>query len=492
MGTKQGGEFSPSLFGIFIEQLHELLSTDTQGKGPIIGSLHVPDLMYADDVGLFANSPADLQALLDTLHLFCKLFGMKVNIPKTVIVVFRKQQQKIPSSAVWFFDGQQLKVVPDFKYLGIVYHSTKGIRAAVEHLSASGTRAMHSLLMNCSDKGIKQPAFKLRLFKVLVEPILSYGCQIWGPDLCIKHWGYDRALHNTLERVQLNFLRIISGLPKTADSWVVLKEHGTHPLQHHWIVLCARFWRRVLDMPYTSISHQTMMADIMLFLSGCDTCWVAKLLHILESIGVPHICADRDHLDVDSIVELPITEDIVKDCISNYLDNYWSQFNGQCPSTTQERVVSCTYHNWVGSRKDGAPYLASMLNSKQLYALTRLRVGSFDLHIHTGRFIGTPRTQRLCMACNATYAQVEDLRHFLLFCPEYKGIRKKYASVFTHKRCIDVLAHHDQATLANCVLEMLRQRRESISINRPHITVDHHLDSFSSDDDDDVYNPPAF
>jgi hypothetical protein len=338
----------------------------------------------------------------------------------------------------------------------------------------------------------KQPAFKLRLFKVLVEPILSYGCQIWGPDLCTKHWGYNRALHNTLERVQLNFMRIVSDLPKTADSWVVLKEHGAYPLQHHWIVLCARFWRRVLDMPHTSISRQTMMADIMLFISGCDTCWVAKFLHILESICVPHICANRNSLNVDSIVDLPITEDIVKDCISNYLDNYWSQFNGQCPSTTQDRVVSCTYHNWVGGSREGAPYLASMLNSKQLHALARLRVGSFELHIHTGRFIGTPRMQRLCMACNATHAQVEDLRHFLLFCPEYKNIRKKYASIFTHKRCIHVLAHHDQATLANCILEMLSQRRESISINRPLITVDHHLDSFSSDDDDDEYNPPAF
>ena len=32
---------------------------------------------------------------------------------------------------------------------------------------------------------IVQPDFKLRTFYILVETVLSYGCQIWGPEIIV-------------------------------------------------------------------------------------------------------------------------------------------------------------------------------------------------------------------------------------------------------------------------------------------------------------------
>ena len=80
-GTKQGSELSPLLFGLFIEQLHELIAMKLPGAGPLIGDMRVPEIMYADDVKLLAvNDPKALQELLDVLHLFCLLFDMEVNL----------------------------------------------------------------------------------------------------------------------------------------------------------------------------------------------------------------------------------------------------------------------------------------------------------------------------------------------------------------------------------------------------------------------------
>ena len=79
-GTKQGSTLSPLCFGMFIEQLHELITMQLPGAGPMIDGMRVPGIMYADDVKLIAVSdPAELQQLLDVLHLFCTLFGMEVN-----------------------------------------------------------------------------------------------------------------------------------------------------------------------------------------------------------------------------------------------------------------------------------------------------------------------------------------------------------------------------------------------------------------------------
>jgi hypothetical protein len=60
-----------SLVGLFIEQLHELISMQLPGAGPVIGDIRVLDIFYADDVKLLAvQDAAALQQLLDVLHLF--------------------------------------------------------------------------------------------------------------------------------------------------------------------------------------------------------------------------------------------------------------------------------------------------------------------------------------------------------------------------------------------------------------------------------------
>jgi len=77
-GTKQGSTLSPLCFGMFIEQLHELITMQLPGAGPVVDDMRVPDIMYADDVKLIAvHSPAELQQLLDVLHLFCTLLVWK-------------------------------------------------------------------------------------------------------------------------------------------------------------------------------------------------------------------------------------------------------------------------------------------------------------------------------------------------------------------------------------------------------------------------------
>ena len=77
------------MFGLFIEMLHELICMRLPGAGPQVDALSVPDLLYADDVVLLAETPEAAQNLLDCLALFCRLFGMEVNLApeKTCMMV---------------------------------------------------------------------------------------------------------------------------------------------------------------------------------------------------------------------------------------------------------------------------------------------------------------------------------------------------------------------------------------------------------------------
>jgi hypothetical protein len=464
-GTKQGGELSPLLFGLFIEQLHELLLSRCPGMGPVVGSLQVPDMMYADDVACLAYDPAHIQHMLDALLLFCRLFGMRVNLSKTFIVMYRAGPY-VPAVArdfVWRYAGQPVPTRSDFKYLGATFHCTKGMVVAANVMATSGRRAMHGLLTRLKAAGISQSAFSTRLFGVLVEPVLSYGCQVWGPDLFAKGLDHGVTLDNPLEQVQVDFLRIISGVPKAAHRWALLREFGARPLHLHWLRLCARFWQRLLDLPPEQLLHQALLADIALFVAGERNCWSAKFLLAMESLRV----FERDpgsFRSVASILALPIDEERVAECAHAHFDAVWCNLPTDLVHASPTEIVPATYHHVVcgGSAEVGAPHLTTFLARKLKTCLTRLRVGSFDLRVHTGRFVRPKlaRHLRSCPACGT--AAVEDLTHFALHCPAHATVRAKYPDLFVPGVTVHaLLAHEDQHRLAFCLLEMLAGRQHA-------------------------------
>ena len=59
MGVKQGCPLSPTLFGLYIDELEEVItkqSTREEVDGPSIGTYTLPILLYADDVILMTHS----------------------------------------------------------------------------------------------------------------------------------------------------------------------------------------------------------------------------------------------------------------------------------------------------------------------------------------------------------------------------------------------------------------------------------------------------
>ena len=73
-------------------------------------------------------------------------------------------------------------------------------------------------------------------------------------------------------------------------------------------------------------------------------------------------------------------------------------------------------------------YLNVIKNKLFLYALSRLRLSSHQLEIETGRYTGLDRDDRLCRTCNMR--MIEDEYHFLLVCPHYNELRRKYFSQY--------------------------------------------------------------
>ena len=69
-----------------------------------------------------------------------------------------------------------------------------------------------------------------------------------------------------------------------------------------------------------------------------------------------------------------------------------------------------------------AKYLLCVHINSSRKALCRLRLSSHRLFIERGRWKSIPRSDRKCTLCNGIEAEY----HFMLICPRYDKLRKKY------------------------------------------------------------------
>jgi len=120
--TKQGSILSLQPFGFFIEIICPLLEARCPGAGPLVGLSNVPNLLYADDLTLFAESEKDMNALLGALDLFCHLMRMVVNLDETVGLVFASRRHA-PAPA-FSYRGTHIRIVPKVKRLGLKFDCT--------------------------------------------------------------------------------------------------------------------------------------------------------------------------------------------------------------------------------------------------------------------------------------------------------------------------------------------------------------------------------
>ena len=75
----------------------------------------------------------------------------------------------------------------------------------------------------------------LKLFDSCVEPILLYGCEVWG---------YENV--DTLEKVHTKFCQFIFGVSKYSHNMPVYGELGRYPLSIKIKQRMVRHWSRIL------------------------------------------------------------------------------------------------------------------------------------------------------------------------------------------------------------------------------------------------------
>ena len=132
----------------------------------------------------------------------------------------------------------QLEVVNMYKYLGVYLTTRFTFSPSLNDLAdraRKGTLAIMKLLWST---GEHSPDIFFKMFDCQIQPILTYGSEIWGQS--------DN--HESVERVHLSALKKFLGVNSKSPRHLIYGETGRHPLFANTYSRCIKFWLRLTCM----------------------------------------------------------------------------------------------------------------------------------------------------------------------------------------------------------------------------------------------------
>jgi hypothetical protein len=82
----------------------------------------VVGLLFADDLAVGATTRIGLQRAINCVKDFCEEWGLKINVDKTKVLVFKKGR-KLSRDEKWWLDGKEIEIVKEIMYLGEMLNS---------------------------------------------------------------------------------------------------------------------------------------------------------------------------------------------------------------------------------------------------------------------------------------------------------------------------------------------------------------------------------
>lgn len=352
--------------------------------------------MFADDAVLFSKSPESLQSMLDKLQEYSSFWNLNVNKEKTKIMIFEKGKT---ASKRFYYDNYELELVDSFKYLGVMFYKNGNFYRTQKCIAEYGTYSLHNLYKTLSN--IELPVIdKFKLFDSLVGSVLNYASEIWG---------YNKA--DDIERVHTRFCRSILGVKRSTNLSALYMELGRKPLIVFRQLRMLNYWKKLINSqdPLLRSVYCMLRNDADQGITYNNLNWAFHIKTLLGQLGFSNIWLDQDHL-----AGIPM---------SQIRQRLFDQCNQSIISSINESHKLNFYRRYKKECRT-EQYLDSIYESKYRISLSRYRLSSHNLSIETGRYNGVPKEERLCNFCNMR--KIEDEFHFLLVCPLYTELRRKY------------------------------------------------------------------
>lgn len=382
-GVKQGGVSSPTLYLVFINSLIEKLKS--AGLGYRLGPTWIGILLFCDDTVILAESPEDLQKMIDLVIEHCRDWRCSMSLSKSVVMTVGCPFQ----SHEFTMNGSPLKEERQIKHLGCILSRNCSTLCQGNHLITKLESAIKGLMMI----GLKSSEFSImtsiRLFNTIALPSALYGTECLPLPL-----GVIRRMDVLSRKFFRHILCCVSHMPND----VLYGELGLMSLQHYQNLRSLQYFWRLKNLPSLHI--------------------ISKLIMSLPSHESSFFTRCSGLLKLYNIAELPLDLSkqtwtcLVKAKIKFFCDQQWR-------SSIPNSSALARFYNLHKLWPSLDPYLEYDGYAGRL--ILKLRSGFSALYGCIQKYDDIAFEERLCPLCNQ---ETEDSLHFLIRCPDLVQFRK--------------------------------------------------------------------
>ena len=292
VGTRQGCKLSTILFILFLNDLiDDLKSSGITGIQISTDDSEVLAIFYADDMTSVSDTVRDLQAQIDIISIFCQRTDMRINLPKTKIIVFRNGGF-LREYERRHFNGQSVETVSSYKYMGL--HVTPKLlwTYAKECLSTQAKKSI--VLLNKLQTTVEYFDYTemFKLFDTMIKPILCYGSEVWGFEIA-----------ENIENVHIKFCKkFLLKLPTCTFHAFARGECGRYPMYVDYFCRCVKYWIKLTRMNPNRFPYKCYKMLRNLDETGRIT-WVSKVRELLYKYGFGYVWVTENVGDVNIFVK---------------------------------------------------------------------------------------------------------------------------------------------------------------------------------------------
>jgi len=357
-----------------------------------------------------------LRCQLNILMESANKLSLTVNLKKSKIIVFRNGGP-LSRWERWFYNGTQLQIVHQYKYLGVIFSSGLSFSYAFEDMVLRAKKGIIGILRLLWKIGDHSPELFFKLFDCQIQPILLYGSEIWAP-MCNLY---------AIEKVHLFALKRFLNVNTCTPTLLIYSECGRYPLFVNAYVRSIKFWLKTLSLNESRLS---LKAYKMLYAmqNGNIKNWTTNVRHILYRYGFGFAW------EAQGVGDMQMFMRIFK---QRLVDNYRQEWEGAIKESER-------YTFYAQFKCDLNPSLY-VLQIKNIYIrrmLSKFRLGVSPINTHYYRFQPT-RLNCICPFCPNC---LENEIHFLLICKKYQDLRnecipRKYWTIPSEYKVILLLAN---------------------------------------------------
>ena len=390
VGLRQGSCISPKLAAAFLNQVSDLLR-EFSNDCPFSDNANWNHLFYADDLVLFFTDPERLQFVLNKFCSLVEELGLNVSVEKSFSIVFAKTRPR--GMKPFFWKNEPLPDKKEALYLGCSIDSRGSFVSQMYRNSQKSNRAF-SLILNFQ-KRFPTVSFSrfLSLYRTLVVPVLSYGCEIYV-------WEYGEKMND----IFVEHLRRYLSLPKRTSKMALLWYTNTYPVHASLWIQGYNFWCKMASLDPSRFEKTALQVSIELELP-----WAKSMFKIFQLISFEGDFRTWDHNDIKS------QRSRFEKCVYSYFDSQflvWSQ-----DSSYRFLLKTCPYgiDRW---------YLQHGSFSERR-TLSKLFLRVFNFESNTGVRHNYRPCERFCVFCidNMHPTEIGDEEHNLISCPRHTAYR---------------------------------------------------------------------